>query len=140
VGASDASEAPLDVARANARRLGLDVEFRIGSWWQPWPGERFDVAVANPPYVAAGDPHLAALSHEPVNALVGGADGLDALAEIVAGAPGHLRRGGWLWLEHGHEQAESVRNLLGEAGFGCIETLADLAGQPRCTGGQAPPA
>ena len=133
--ASDSSEGALDVARANAGRLQIDIEFRPGSWWQPWHGERFDLALANPPYVRAGDLHLAALRHEPLGALEAGVDGLDALRAVVAGAPAHLRGGGALWLEHGHDQAAEVRALLAGAGFGAIESRPDLAGTLRCTGG-----
>jgi len=133
--ASDASEAALDVARANGRRLALEVGFRLGSWWDAWPGERFDLALANPPYIPVGDPHLVALKHEPVGALVGGEDGLAALASIVAGAAARLQPRGWLWLEHGHDQADRVRGFLGAARFEGIETLVDLNGLPRCTGG-----
>ena len=136
VAASDVSAAALDCARANARRLALDIDWRLGSWWEPWPGERFAVAVANPPYVADGDPHLAGLAHEPRGALVSGADGLDAIRAIVAGGYAHLQPGGWLWLEHGHDQDVPVRALLAQAGFGAITTRHDLAGQPRCSGGQ----
>lgn len=134
--ASDASAAALEVACANADRLDIDVEFRLGSWWQPWSGERFDVAASNPPYVAAADPHLAALRHEPVMALTAGVAGLDALAAIVGGAPGHLHPHGWLWLEHGFDQAGPVRALLEAAGFSELQTRVDLAGQPRCSGGR----
>jgi len=135
VAASDASRAALDVARANATRLALEVEWRIGSWWTPWRGERFDVVVSNPPYVASGDPHLVALAHEPALALVGGPDGLDAVRAIVAGVD-HLVAGVWLWLEHGHDQAEAVRGLLDAVGLTALETRPDIAGIPRMTGGR----
>lgn len=132
---SDASSAALEVARANAIRLGLDVTFRLGSWWQPWRGERFDVVVCNPPYVAEGDPHLQALRHEPRAALVADGDGLAALRAVVQDAPGHLRSGGSIWLEHGFEQQDAVAAFLEDAGFSRIERHCDLAGRPRCTGG-----
>lgn len=132
--ASDTSAAALEVARQNAARLGAAVEFRLGSWWQPWAGERFDIIVSNPPYVAAADPHLAALRHEPLDALSAGVDGSEALEAIVGDAARHLRPGGWIWLEHGFDQAPAVRSMFVGAGFSKIETVADLAGQPRCTG------
>ena len=135
VHASDASEAALAVARANAAEVGLDVDFRLGSWWRPWIGERFDLAVCNPPYVADGDPHLGLLQHEPWSALVGGRGGLTAFEDVVRGAAGHLVPGGQLWFEHGFDQGEAVSRLLLEAGFTGIATHHDLAGQPRCTGG-----
>jgi release factor glutamine methyltransferase len=126
----------LDVAQGNACRLGLQVEWQLGDWWQPLQGRRFDLVVSNPPYVAADDPHLPALRHEPALALLAGSDGLDALRHIVQGAPAHLRPDGWLLLEHGHTQAEAVGRLLAVAGFGAVQTRVDLAGRPRCTGGR----
>jgi release factor glutamine methyltransferase len=137
--ASDASAQALAVARGNARRLGLEVEFALGDWWAPLAGRRFALALSNPPYISAGDTHLDALRHEPQSALVAGADGLDALRCIVAGAPAHLLPGAWLLLEHGHDQAEAVRALLRAAGFEAPVTRADLAGLPRCTGARRPP-
>lgn len=134
--ASDESSAALEVAQANAASLGLDVEFRAGSWWQPWADERFDLVVSNPPYVAEADPHLAALRHEPVMALTAGIDGLADLHVIVRGAARHLHPGGSLWLEHGFDQALAVTKMLQAAGFADLQTRADLAGQPRCTGGR----
>lgn len=138
VHASDASAEALAVARANARRHGLDVHFVQGDWWAPLAGQDFDLAVSNPPYVAGDDPHLAALVHEPRSALTPEGDGLQALRQIVAGAPAHLRPGAWLLLEHGHDQAAAVQDMLRRAGFGPLETRADLAGLPRCTGGRRP--
>lgn len=134
--ALDASADALAVAADNARRLGLPVEMRLGDWFAPVGGERFDLLVSNPPYVAASDPHLAALHHEPRQALVSGADGLDDIRRIVAGAPTHLATGGWLLLEHGWDQAAAVRELLGAAGFAQVQSRRDLAGIERCSGGQ----
>ena len=134
--AVERSAAALQVARANAARLGLDVEWLRGDWWQPLAGRRLHLALSNPPYIAVGDPHLAALRHEPAEALTAGDDGLDALQRIVAGAGAHLLDGGWLLLEHGHEQAEAVRALLAHAGFEAVTSRTDLAGRPRCTGGR----
>jgi len=136
--ATDVSAAALAVARRNAGRLALAVEFVEASWWQGLEGGRFDVAIANPPYIAADDPHLAALRHEPALALTPGDDGLAALRAIVAGAGTALVPGGWLLLEHGHDQAAAVRQLLADAGFGDVETRRDLAGQERATGGRRP--
>lgn len=133
--AVDCSAAALDVARANGARHGLQVDWRGGDWWQPLQGRRFHLVASNPPYVAGDDPHLAALHHEPALALTPGGDGLAALATIVDGAAAHLRDGGWLLLEHGHEQAGAVCRLLADAGFEAVQTRADLAGRPRCSGG-----
>lgn len=133
--ATDAHPAALAVARSNAARLQLgNVEFREGDWFGAFAaGERFDLLVSNPPYVAAGDPHLAALGHEPRAALAAGEDGLDALRRIAAGAPAHLLPGGHLLLEHGAEQGAAVRKLFQDAGFEDIETHPDLAGHDRVT-------
>jgi len=140
VTATDASAAALGVARRNARRLGLEVDFLETSWWLGLDGRRFSIAAANPPYVRDGDAALAALRHEPRTALTPGGDGLAALREIIAGAPAHLAPGGWLLLEHGFDQAAEVRALLGEAGLEAVETRPDLAGHPRATGGRRPAA
>jgi release factor glutamine methyltransferase len=136
--ASDTSAAALAVARANAARLALAVSLAEGDWWQPLAGRRFALVVSNPPYIAAGDLHLAALQHEPQLALTPGGDGLDALRTIVAGAPPHLLPGAWLLLEHGHDQADAVAALLAAAGFEPAQTRTDLAGLPRCTGARWP--
>ena len=136
VTATDASAAALAVARRNAKRIGLAVELVDGSWWAAVEARRFDIAVSNPPYVAAGDPHLAELRHEPVMALTPGGDGLDALRAIAAGATDHLFAGGWLIVEHGFDQGAAVRDLLAEAGLVAIETRCDLAGLERATAGR----
>jgi release factor glutamine methyltransferase len=134
--AVDASLAALGVARANALRLGLDIGLLHGSWWQALAGERLHLALSNPPYIAADDPHLDVLRHEPALALVAGDDGLDALRVIVAGAAAHLEPGGWLLLEHGHDQAAAVCGLLRASGFDAVQTRADLAGLPRTSAGR----
>ena len=136
VTALDSSDDALAVARANATRLALGIRLRCGSWWAAVPGERFDIAISNPPYIALGDPHLAALTHEPALALASGVDGLDALRRIIEFAPAHLRPDGWLLLEHGHDQGEAVRALLLQRGFAQVESRRDLAGHWRCTGAQ----
>ena len=137
--ATDLSLAALAVARANAQRLALAVEFAAGAWWQALPGDaRFDLVLSNPPYIAADDPHLPSLRHEPMLALSPGGDGLGALREIIAGAPAHLASGGWLLLEHGWNQADAVAALLRSAGFEQVATRFDLEGRPRCTGARCP--
>ncbi len=135
VQALDHSEAALAVARSNARRLGLAVTFRQGNWLDSVQ-ERFQLIVANPPYIADADPHLPALRFEPLQALTAGADGLRDLRAIVAGAPACLAPGGWLLLEHGYDQAGSVCQLLQAAGFTQVQSHFDLAGIARCSGGQ----
>jgi release factor glutamine methyltransferase len=134
--AVEADLAALQTARRNAVKLGLEIDFRHGRWFEPVAGERFDLIVANPPYVAAGDPHLSALRHEPQSALVGGRDGLDEIRKIASRVGEFLRPGAWLLLEHGLGQDGAVRNLLGEAGLESITTWPDLAGIARVTGGK----
>lgn len=135
--AVDASEAALQVARANAMRLGIAVDFHQGHWLQNMAKTiRFDLIVSNPPYLRANDQHLAALRHEPREALVAGEDGLRDLREIIATAAAHLRPGGWLLLEHGYDQADDVRSLLQAAGYQHVQGRKDLAGIERCTGGR----
>ncbi|WP_298212716.1 peptide chain release factor N(5)-glutamine methyltransferase [Acidovorax sp.] len=136
--AVDASTDALAVAQANAERLGLPVRFQHGNWLLGVGGLVFDAIVSNPPYIASADPHLAALTHEPLLALASGADGLEDIRTIVAQAPAHLQPGGWLLLEHGHDQAPAVRALLTAQGFAQVQSRNDLAGIARCTGGQWP--
>lgn len=138
VTATDASADALAVARANAQRLGLPVRFAHGAWLAAVPGESFHVIASNPPYIAEGDHHLAALTHEPISALTAGADGLDDIRQIVTQAPHALLPGGWLLLEHGHDQAEAVRALLLAQGFEIVSSRNDLAGIARCSGGRWP--
>lgn len=132
--AVDASADALAVAQANARRLGLPVRFAQANWLDG-AETGYTVIASNPPYIAANDPHLPALRHEPVSALVAGADGLDDIRQIVRHAPAHLAEGGWLLLEHGHDQAAAVRQLLAERGFAEVQSRDDLAGIQRCSGG-----
>lgn len=135
--ATDASVAALAVARDNAEHLKLaNVQFAQGHWLEPLAGRRYDLIVSNPPYIAAGDPHLRALRHEPMLALSDGADGLSALREIIVAAPAHLR-GGWLLVEHGYDQGAAVRALFAQAGFASVQTRRDLGGQERATGGRS---
>lgn len=131
VTATDRSPAALAVAHANGDRLGLAVSWMPGDWWQAIGEERFDLVLSNPPYIAAADPHLGALRHEPADALVSGADGLSDLRRIVADAAQHVD--GWLMLEHGWNQAADVTALLRRHGGEAVQTRKDLAGHDRCT-------
>jgi release factor glutamine methyltransferase len=135
VEAVDRSASALEVARANAQRLALPVQFREADWLDGAVGS-YDLIASNPPYVAAGDPHLPGLRHEPESALVAGADGLDDIRRIAAAAPARLAPGGWLLLEHGWDQAEAVRHLLIAAGLADVTSRKDLAGIARCSGGR----
>ncbi|MGO8857955.1 MAG: peptide chain release factor N(5)-glutamine methyltransferase [Steroidobacteraceae bacterium] len=133
---ADISAPALAVAMQNSRKLDLPhVQWRVGSWFDAVPGERFDIIVANPPYVASGDPALTKLAAEPLLALASGPTGLEALAAIIDRAAVHLNPRGWLLLEHGSAQAGQVAGLLGAHGFGCIRSHHDYSGKPRVTMG-----
>lgn len=134
VTAVDASADALAVASANAARLGLPVRF-VEADWLGGADTGYDLIASNPPYIATGDSHLPALRHEPLQALVSGADGLDDIRRIVRAAPAHLADGGWLMLEHGYDQAGAVRRLLTDRGFSEAQSRDDLAGIARCSGG-----
>jgi len=136
VTAVDASATALGQAALNGQQLGLDVTWRQSNWFASVDHLPFDVIVSNPPYIAANDPHLRDLRHEPLSALTSGADGLDDLRHIVARSGPYLREGGWLLLEHGYDQAEPVAELLKVAGFTAIGHQTDLGGMTRCTGGR----
>ena len=138
VHAVDASRDALVVAQKNAQQLQLNITFHHGSWLTNLPAAKFDAIVSNPPYVAQADTHLSALKHEPLSALVSGADGLDDIRTIVQQAPAHLKPGGWLLLEHGHDQAHAVQTLLANQGFEMVQSRPDLAGILRCSGGRWP--
>lgn len=134
--ATDFSADALAVAQANAQRLKLDVHFSHSAWLCGVKG-RCHLMVSNPPYIATQDPHLAALSHEPLLALTSGDDGLDDIRCIIKQAPAHLHPQGWLLLEHGYDQAAFVRALLTAAGFNEVQSRLDLSGIARCSGGRA---
>ena len=138
VTAVDCSSPALALARENAAALDVEVKFLQSDWFAALGRRRFDLIVANPPYVAADDPHLRQgdLRFEPRPALAAGADGLVDLRHIVGAAPEHLRPGGWLLLEHGHDQAEACGDLLRDTGFGELVFRADIAGLPRIAGGR----
>lgn len=155
VHASDTSTDALAVARENGRRLGLRITWLQGSWWQAYNAPAPDaalnlglnpalnlalnLALSNPPYVEDGDPHLPALRHEPIAALVPpDGDGLSELAALIDGASEHLAPGAWLLLEHGHDQADAVATRLRATGFEAVQHRHDLGGHRRCTGGRRP--
>lgn len=136
--AADRSASALAVARENAERNAVtNLEFTASDWFSALAGQRFDLIVSNPPYVAAGDPHLRQgdLRFEPAAALAAGSDGLDCIRLIIASAPQYLGSGGWLAFEHGFDQAAYCRELLAEAGFNEVFSRADLAGTERISGG-----
>ena len=140
---SDRSRAAVAVARANAHRLGAgNVSFIVADACAALAPGRWSVIVSNPPYVAGNDPHLTAgdVRFEPPEALVSGPHGLDMLETLAREAPPRLACGGWLVLEHGHDQGPAVRALLAGAGLGAVETMRDLAGNERVTLGRRGPA
>ncbi len=127
------------LAERNRQRLGLDNATVLGShWFSALEGQRFQLIISNPPYIASTDPHLAQgdVRFEPASALVAGTDGLDDLRLIIAQAPAHLEAGGWLMLEHGYDQAEAVRELLSAQGFGEVHSRTDLGGHQRISLGR----
>ena len=132
--ATDRSEEALATARRNAAILGIEgIYFRYGDWYEALRGERFDLILSNPPYVAQDDPHLRQgdLRFEPRSALAAGPDGLDAIRTLISGAAAHLNPGGWLLLEHGFDQGEAVARLLRRSGYHELSRHDDLAGRHR---------
>jgi release factor glutamine methyltransferase len=139
---TDRCTAALAVAVRNATRLATDnVSWTCGDWCEPLGARRFQVIVSNPPYVAAGDPHLTRgdLRFEPCAALLGGADGLAAIRRIARDARARLIPGGRLALEHGPDQGPQVRCLLEGFGYDAVRTHCDLAGHERVTEARVPP-
>lgn len=139
--AVDASEAALQVARGNARRLGIaNANMLCSNWFSALAGHRYDLIVSNPPYVAAGDVHLSRgdVRFEPLSALASGVDGLDDIRRIIVGAGKFMAHGAWLLLEHGYDQADKVRTLLEQAGFAEVFSAKDMSGIERVSGGMLP--
>lgn len=129
------------LAQGNGTRLQLaNARFAASCWFSALAGQRFQLIVSNPPYIAAADPHLnqGDVRFEPSSALVAGIDGLDDIRLIIEQAPEHLLAGGWLLLEHGFDQAEAVRELLGQRGFAAVDSRRDLGGHQRISLGQWP--
>lgn len=136
--ATDAVDDAVALARENARHLALPVRIEKSHWFRDLTPARFDLIVSNPPYIAQNDRHLGEgdVRFEPASALVSGADGLDAIREITAGAPAWLVPGGWLMVEHGFDQGEAVRLLFDMAGFEAVETRRDYGDNDRFTLGR----
>ena len=129
------------LAERNRQRLQLEnVKVFTSHWFSALADQRFDLIISNPPYIAAGDVHLAEgdVRFEPESALVAGADGLDDIREIIAASAQHLNAGGWLMLEHGYDQSSAVRELLLVAGYAQVESRKDLGGHERITLGRLP--
>jgi len=135
--AIDVSRDALAVASTNALRFGVGITFLWSDWYALLKREdRFQLIVANPPYIVEGDPHLTQgdLRFEPLAALASGQDGLTALTAIITGAGRHLEDNGWFFLEHGYNQAATVRGLLADAGFADIASWKDIADIERVSG------
>jgi len=134
----DISTAALSVAETNKKRLSIaNAAFIASDWFSEIRRQKFSIIVSNPPYIAAGDPHLLQgdISFEPISALVSGSDGLRDIRHITAQAPCHLESEGWLLLEHGYNQSAQVRELLQKTGFSHVFSAVDLAGIERVSGG-----
>lgn len=134
--ATDNNTETLAVAKENAHKHQLDVDFLLSDWYSAiTPARRYDVIVSNPPYIAADDAYLhqGDLPAEPLQALSCGESGLEAIEIIVQQCHNHLRPKGWLALEHGFEQGAMVRALFAHAGFQSIKTLKDFNHLPRVT-------
>lgn len=140
--ATDRSQQALDVARSNARKLSLsNVEFALGNWYDALSANgSFDLIVSNPPYIRSDDPHLLEgdVRFEPEQALVSGTSGLDDIKILVHGGRDYLRKGGWLLLEHGYDQAEAVQDLLSDAGYEEVASRRDLGENLRASFGRVP--
>ncbi len=132
----DAAPEALAVAAVNAAQLGLALRLLEGDWFSPVAGERFDLVLSNPPYLADADPHLANLRHEPRAALVSGPTGMESIEAITIAARGHLRAQGELLMEHGMAQGAAVRACLQAAGYADVATWQDLEGRDRISGGR----
>jgi release factor glutamine methyltransferase len=136
--ATDLSQAALNIAKINASRLKTDnVFFHQGFWCKALPTLSFDFIVSNPPYIAQNDPHLkkTVLATEPASALLSDHNGLKDIQHLIQEAKVYLKPGGYLWLEHGFSQAESVRNSFLEAGYAHIVSYKDFLGLDRVTTG-----
>ncbi|MBL1275896.1 MAG: peptide chain release factor N(5)-glutamine methyltransferase [Ectothiorhodospiraceae bacterium] len=137
--ATDISPSALAIARTNAKQLNTtNIRFIEGAWFAPLSGDRFEIVVSNPPYIHPDDPHLQRgdLRFEPVSALQSGTDGMADIRNICDLARQHLQPGGWLLLEHGFEQGPATRTILDNLGYQQVETLNDLANNPRVSLGR----
>jgi release factor glutamine methyltransferase len=137
--ATDINPETLAVAKENAQSLELTVSFKESAWFDAI-SDRFDLIISNPPYIESDDPHLQQgdLRFEPAGALASGKDGLDDIRRLVQHALKHLKKDGYLLLEHGYQQAEAVRSLMAEAGYIDIETHQDIEDRDRVTLGKIP--
>jgi release factor glutamine methyltransferase len=132
--ATDASSQAIALAKHNAEALQINhILFYQGHWCDALPDNDYDVIVSNPPYIATGDQHLGALSHEPMMALAAGQDGLEAIKVIADQARSYLKPQGLLVYEHGYDQSQASLSLLKHAGYVDVKDHVDLSLQPRFT-------
>ncbi len=123
--ATDISQNALAIAQQNAtQNTTQKIDFQQGDWFAAIKNQTFDLIISNPPYIAANDAHLRALTHEPQQALISGKDGLDDIQTMIAQAPNYLKNNGYLLLEHGHNQRAEVVRLLGDK-FHNIQKFSD---------------
>ena len=141
--ACDNANAALDIAILNAARYQLaNVQFKLSNWFTELSStsstDKFDLIISNPPYIEENDPHLTIgdVQFEPQSALCSGHDGLKDIRLLIAAATNYLTPQGWLWLEHGYDQAERVKDLFNENAYHNITQHIDLAGHIRITGAQ----
>lgn len=137
--ATDYSATALKQANQNAGQLAIkNITFIKSDWFQQLPNQVFDIIVTNPPYLAKNDPHLSVgdLRFEPLSALTGGEHGLEAIDHIIKHAHQFLKPQGYLLLEHGYQQADSIRQQLSKQRFSNIINIKDLSNLPRVSLGQ----
>jgi release factor glutamine methyltransferase len=137
--ATDSSQAALSIAQGNAdKHCPERIQFCKGNWFEPLHDRSFNFIVSNPPYVSSTQPQLTdpELNHEPQQALYSGADGLNDIRQLITEAPAYLLDDGYLLIEHGFDQADTIAGLLRQAGFKNIKMHRDLAGLPRITEAQ----
>ena len=142
VAGTDIRPEAVALARLNVERLSLDnVDIFQSDWFSVLDGQKFDLIVSNPPYIAADDPHLQQgdVRFEPASALVSGLDGMDDIKVIIEQGKDYLNAGGWMGLEHGYDQGDAVRTVFKNAGYSEIETLKDLGGHERISVGRLLP-
>ncbi len=138
--ASDKSSAALSVARHNIEKYQLkNISLVTSQWFDDIPTkQKFDLILSNPPYIESNDPHLQQgdVQHEPRSALSSGIDGLDDIRLLIPSAYDYLKTKGWLWLEHGFDQAQRIKDLFDNYHYTNIKQILDLAGHTRISGGQ----
>jgi len=141
ISATDRSPEALETARGNATKLGLqNISFSQGNWFEALEANDLDLLISNPPYIPANDPHLTQgdVRFEPDTALISGEDGLDDIRYLIKHAVVYLKQDGWLILEHGYDQKQSVKDLFIAAGYRQITQKDDYAGNPRMTAALTP--